>query len=122
MRGEFAENNIKRLVTKSGHRITAVDTSGQETLVAATPKSTRLMLTEKADETGRPAIVLYSDGDIILSAPKGRVGMDSYNRNFSVAVLKPVIEFLSVLLKVMAFLVPARSPRQGQAQLCHSFS
>src|SRR5579884_4572278 len=29
--GEFAGNNIKRLVTKSGHRITAVDTSGQET-------------------------------------------------------------------------------------------
>ncbi len=71
-------------MTKSGHRITAVDTSGQETLAAATPKRTRLMMTEKADETGRPAIVLYSDGDIILSAPKGRVGMDSYNRNLSV--------------------------------------
>jgi len=75
--GEFAGNNIKRLVTKSGHRITAVDTTGQETLAAATPKSTRLMMTEKADETGRPAIVLYSDGDIILSAPKGRIHMQS---------------------------------------------
>ena len=75
--GEFAENNIKRLVTKSGHRITAVDSAGQETLAAATPKSTRLMLTEKANETGRPAIVLYSDGDIILSAPKGRIHMQS---------------------------------------------
>ncbi len=41
--GEFAGNNIKRLVTKSGHRITTVDTSGQETLTAATPKSTRFM-------------------------------------------------------------------------------
>jgi uncharacterized protein involved in type VI secretion and phage assembly len=70
---EFAQNNIKRFVTKSGHRITAVDSAGQETLTAATPKSTRFMMTEKANETGRPAIVLESKGDIILSAPQGRI-------------------------------------------------
>ncbi len=71
--GEFAANNIKRFVTKSGHRLTAVDTSGQETLSMATPKSTRLVMTEKANETGRPTIVIESSGDIILSAPNGRI-------------------------------------------------
>ncbi|HEX3437316.1 MAG TPA: phage baseplate assembly protein V [Pseudacidobacterium sp.] len=70
---EFDENNIKRFVTKSGHRITAVDSAGKETLTASTPKSNRFMMTEKANETGRPAIVLESQGDIILAAPEGRI-------------------------------------------------
>jgi hypothetical protein len=75
--GEFAGNNIKRLVTKSGHRITLVDTPGQETIALATPKSNRLMMTEKANETGRSAVVLHTDGDIILAAPNGRIHLQS---------------------------------------------
>jgi Rhs element Vgr protein len=75
--GEFAANNIKRLVTKSGHRVTLVDTSGQETIAMATPKSNRLVMTEKTNETGRPAVVLHTDGDIILAAPKGRIHLQS---------------------------------------------
>src|SRR5579884_2365451 len=74
---EFASNNIKRLVTKSGHRITLVDTAGQETIALSTPTSNRLVMTEKADETGRPAVVLHTDGDIILSAPNGRIHLQS---------------------------------------------
>jgi type VI secretion system secreted protein VgrG len=41
----------------------------------ATPKSNRLMMTEKANETGRSAVVLHTDGDIILAAPHGRIHM-----------------------------------------------
>ena len=67
---EFVANNIKRIVTKSGHRITLVDTPGKETISLTTPRSTRLMLTEDHQDTGRPAIVLESLGDMILAAPK----------------------------------------------------
>ena len=52
---EFAQNNIKRLVTKSGHRITMVDTPGKETISLATPTNNRLMLTENHKDTGLPA-------------------------------------------------------------------
>lgn len=74
---EFATNDIKRIVTKSGHRITIVDTPGQETLSLTTPKSSRLMLTELHDDTGRPAIVLETQGDIIFAAPNGRIHSQS---------------------------------------------
>ena len=71
---EFAKNNIKRIVTKSGHRITLVDTPGMETISIATPTSNRIMLTEShADTGGRPAIVLESAGDIVIAAPNGRI-------------------------------------------------
>lgn len=70
---EFAANNIKRIVTKSGHRITMVDTPGIETISLATPTSNHLMLTENHEDTGRAAIVLESTGDIILAAPNGRI-------------------------------------------------
>ncbi len=75
--GEFALNNIKRLVTKSGHRVSLVDTPGQETIAAATPKSNRLMMTETANETGRPAVLLHTDGDIVFAAPQGRIHLQS---------------------------------------------
>lgn len=74
---EFQNNDVKRLVTKSGHRITIVDTKGQETITLATPKGARLTLTEKANETGRPAIVLETCGDMIFSAPHGRIHFHS---------------------------------------------
>ncbi len=70
---EFADNNIKRIVTKGGLRITLADNPGQETITLASPRNTRITLTEKANETGRPAIVLQSEGDILFSAPNGRI-------------------------------------------------
>lgn len=71
---EFAANNIKRIVTKSGHRITLIDTPGKETISISTPTSSRLMLTEShADTGGRPAIVLETLGDIVMAAPNGRI-------------------------------------------------
>lgn len=74
---EFEGNNIKRLVTKSGIRITLVDTPGQETIALATPRSNRIVMTEKANETGRPAIAAHTEGDIIVSAPGGRIHLAS---------------------------------------------
>ena len=84
---EFAQNNIKRIVTKSGHRITLVDTPGKETISIATPTSNRLMLTESHADTGnRPAIVLESAGDIIMAAPNGRIHTQSMHRSAEVGV------------------------------------
>jgi type VI secretion system secreted protein VgrG len=74
---EFAANNIKRIVTKSGHRITMVDTPGSETISLTTPRSNRVMLTENHEDTGRPAIVLESEGDMIFAAPNGRIHSQS---------------------------------------------
>lgn len=59
---------MKRLVTKSGSRLTISDKPGEETIALATPRSSRLLLTERSDETGRPAIALYTTGDILMDA------------------------------------------------------
>jgi len=78
---EFADNNLKRIVTKSGHRITLADNPGRETITLATPKNVRITMTEKTNETGRPAIVLESKGDILFSAPNGRIHFRSATRS-----------------------------------------
>ena len=75
--GDIAENNVKRIETKTGNRIHINDMPGQETLFFATPKHTSLSMTEKSDATGNPLIFLHSDGDIILDAPNGRVHINS---------------------------------------------
>ena len=81
-RGEFfgsdiPVNDIKRIVTKSGNRLQMVDTPGRETIVVATPNHTSMAMTEKSDATGRQQVALHSDGDIVLSAPAGRVHFQS---------------------------------------------
>jgi uncharacterized protein involved in type VI secretion and phage assembly len=70
-------NEIKRIVTKSGNRVQFVDQQGKETIVVATPNSSSISLTEKSDGTGRTLITLQSKGDIVLSAPDGRVHIQS---------------------------------------------
>lgn len=77
--GDIAGNDVKRLVTKSGNRIHLSDKADEETIHLATPAHTFLTLTEKSDQTGTHLIVLHSDGDIVLSAPNGRVHVDSLN-------------------------------------------
>ncbi len=74
--GEFASNNCKRIVTKSGHRIQIIDTPGQETISIATPNHARLALFENASENGRSSLVLECDDDIIIRAG-GRIHMKS---------------------------------------------
>jgi type VI secretion system secreted protein VgrG len=81
-RGEFfgediAPNNVKRIVTKAGNRLQMIDTPGKETLVFATPNHSSISLTEKSDGTGRTLVTVQSDGDIVLSAPQGRVHIRS---------------------------------------------
>jgi uncharacterized protein involved in type VI secretion and phage assembly len=73
----IAPNEIKRIVTKSGNRVQFVDEKGKETIVVATPNSSSISLTEKSDGTGRTLITLQSAGDIVLSAPDGRVHIQS---------------------------------------------
>jgi type VI secretion system secreted protein VgrG len=72
--GETHNNDVKRIVTKSGHRISLIDKQGEEAIGIATPVHTKLVLHERAAETGRPAIVLNVDnGDLIFNAPNGRI-------------------------------------------------
>ena len=73
---DIPANDIKRIVTKSGNRLQMVDTPGRETVVA-TPNHTSMAMTEKSDATGRELVALHSDGDIVLSAPAGRVHFQS---------------------------------------------
>jgi len=76
--GEYAKNDVKRIVTKSGHRIQIVDKEGKESISIATPNHLRISLIEKTDETNRSMITLHSDnGDIFLSAPSGRIHFHS---------------------------------------------
>ena len=71
---ETHNNDVKRIVTKSGHRFSMVDKEGKEAIGIATPVHTKIVLHEKTDETGRPAIMIcVEDGDIMLSAPNGRI-------------------------------------------------
>jgi uncharacterized protein involved in type VI secretion and phage assembly len=72
--GDIENNDVKRIVTKSGHRIQLSDKEGKEAIVIATPSKLKIAMLEKADETGRSMILMHSaDGDIFVSAPKGRV-------------------------------------------------
>jgi len=74
--GDVAPNEIKRIVTKSGHRIQMSDKQGKEAIVIATPNNLKVSLFEKTDETGRPMILLSAaKGDIVLDAPEGRIHM-----------------------------------------------
>lgn len=75
--GDVAPNDVKRLVTKSGNRLHLSDQSGKETVFLATPRHTSLSMTEHSDETGRNLVHIHSDGDIVLSAPNGRVHIKS---------------------------------------------
>jgi uncharacterized protein involved in type VI secretion and phage assembly len=74
--GDVSPNDVKRIVTKSGHRIAIVDKDGKETISLATPKHVKVMLTESSNETGGPTLSLHSDGDIVITAG-GRIHLQS---------------------------------------------
>ncbi|MEW6366065.1 MAG: phage baseplate assembly protein V [Acidobacteriota bacterium] len=75
---EHGNDDVKRIVTKSGHRIQLVDKEGKESIVIATPNYLKISLIENTDETGRSMITLHSEnGDIFFSAPNGRVHFHS---------------------------------------------
>jgi uncharacterized protein involved in type VI secretion and phage assembly len=74
---DIPDNNVKRIVTKAGNRMQMVDTEGKETMVLATPNHSSLTMTEKHSSTGRTLVHIHSDGDIVLTAPNGRVHVQS---------------------------------------------
>ncbi|MEW6367260.1 MAG: phage baseplate assembly protein V [Acidobacteriota bacterium] len=86
--GEHGGDDVKRIVTKSGHRIQIVDKDGKESIVIATPNELKVSMIEKTDETGRSMITLHTEsGDIFVSAPNGRVHFHSkfFTREVGVA-------------------------------------
>ena len=71
---DVARNDIKRIVTKSGHRIQMVDVKGRESIVISTPGGQVIQLVDQCPESGgRQMLALSSPGDIYLNAPNGRV-------------------------------------------------
>jgi type VI secretion system secreted protein VgrG len=65
---EYGNDDVKRIVTRSGHRIQLVDKEGKESIVIATPKHIKVAMIENTDENGRATLLLHSDGDIIIDA------------------------------------------------------
>ena len=123
--GEFAANIIKRIVTKSGHRITMVDTPGKETISVATPTNNRLMLTERHGDTGRPAIVLETQGDMILAAPNGRIHSQSllHSREVGDGSYAPTpFESASPVLSPETHITQAKQGRSSQHGDTHECS
>ncbi len=75
---DIEPNDVKRIMTKSGHRVQFVDKPGKESIVLATPKHLKVSMIETTDETGRSMLTLHSEnGDIFLSAPNGRIHLMS---------------------------------------------
>jgi uncharacterized protein involved in type VI secretion and phage assembly len=75
---DIKANDIKRIVTKSGHRIQLVDVKGKEAIVIATAGGQMIQLIDHCSETGgRKMLCLSSPGDIFINAPDGRVHIRS---------------------------------------------
>jgi type VI secretion system secreted protein VgrG len=71
-------NDVKRIVSKSGIRITFSDTPGSEGLTFVTPFGCSIKMLESDPQTGRSMIAIETtNGDIFLGAPKGRVHINS---------------------------------------------
>lgn len=60
---EQGNNDIKRIVTKSGNRFVMDDIDGNETVVVATPQHIRISMFE-----GDQTLLIHSDGDINIHA------------------------------------------------------
>jgi type VI secretion system secreted protein VgrG len=88
--GDVKPNDVKRIVTKSGHRITIVDKPGKNSMVLATPNHLKISMIENSDETGDAMLALHSDGDIVLSAPNGRIHLGSAMQSKDVESSIPV--------------------------------
>jgi type VI secretion system secreted protein VgrG len=71
-------NDVKRIVSKSGIRITFSDTPGSEGLTFVTPFGCSIKMLQSDPQTGRSMIAIETtNGDIFLGAPKGRVHINS---------------------------------------------
>jgi type VI secretion system secreted protein VgrG len=71
-------NDVKRIVTKGGLRITFSDTPGEQGLTFVTPFGCSIKMLEKHPDTGFPMVAIETaTGDIFLGAPEGRVHINS---------------------------------------------
>jgi hypothetical protein len=67
-------NDLKRITTKAGHRITLCDTAGEQGMTFVTPFGCSIKMLEKHTGTGRAMLAIENPtGDIFLGAPAGRV-------------------------------------------------
>jgi len=77
----IAANDVKRIATKSNNRIQFVDDEAghkNTSLVLASGGNQRIQLIDNCTESGgRKMLCLYTDGDIFLNAPYGRVHIRS---------------------------------------------
>ena len=108
---DIPNNDVKRIVTKAGNRMQLIDTEGKETMVMATPNHSSMLLTEKHDSTGRPLVHIHSDGDIILTAPNGRVHIQG--AFFSREVGDPKKAKAAVASAIAAPALPAPAEKEG---------
>jgi uncharacterized protein involved in type VI secretion and phage assembly len=70
---DVANNDIKRIVTKSGHRLQFVDVPGKESIVVSTPGGQNIKMIDSCPETNnRKMLCLDSPDDIYIHAG-GRV-------------------------------------------------
>ena len=76
---DIAENDVKRIVTKSNNRLQFVDTQGKRGISAAVSQVGSLQILEHCDETGGRSIISITcdNGDIFIGAPNGRVHIQS---------------------------------------------
>ncbi len=82
----MAQNDVKKIMTKGGNIIMLSDQKGEETILLTTPDGQYVHITAKSAATSRPSIRLFSpNGDIVLSAPNGRVHIESlyYSKDIS---------------------------------------
>ena len=118
---ESESNQLKRLTTRSGHRITLSDTPGRETISLATPTGTRFVLAEQLTETGgRPGILMHSDGDIVLQAD-GRIHEQSMTgtREVGTPTLQPVNFILDTARDVLHPLFHSRENKIICQLICY---
>ena len=73
---EFSGNDSKRIVIWSGDAEILVNSREKESTALATQRSNHILMTEFADETGGP-VLLLAEGDVIFSAADGRLHTES---------------------------------------------
>jgi type VI secretion system secreted protein VgrG len=95
---DIDQNEVKRIVTRSGNTISIIDTAGKEVIEFSTPNNACWVQlsndknapnpknTPGADITTSnvPRITLHSEGNIVLDAPNGDVSIHCKNLNYKV--------------------------------------
>jgi type VI secretion system secreted protein VgrG len=96
--GDIDQNEVKRIVTRSGNAISIIDTAGKEVIELSTPnnKCWIQLSNDKAAPNPKsapgpdittsnvPRITLHSEGNIVLDAPNGDVSIHCKNLNYKV--------------------------------------